>query len=449
MQTKTNGSNEYPVTQERAKKCFGLKLRAARESMSQKQQDLAERIKKSRVMIANYESGKASPEPNLAVKLAIILKQDPTEFLLLSNLQRASLQNTIDTDLLETVNKLLKKTKGNGISQSAAASLQTHLSLLDFRSFFTSEPMTIIVGDKREEEPQNAGDLFVFSASTVDDRWLPSLKLHPDTEKISDKVMMTAGDEWLKEHLGNRNLFCIGSPASNLFARKYNNYFLFRFAISREAQKKWEEIHEQIHQPHTQAYLLNFHERHREDLKQRMRLFKPPGFIDFNYSHLRLGMDLSYGKDFAVVSLGRNPFAEPDAPYFAVLAAGVHHPGTAHAVKFLSNPEIFEKHPFGGILEIDVPSKDADVGKIEWYNKVQESNAYWHTVGVGDSLEYTPNALLERLQKCMQKIKKSEIISDVIFQEDEIKGHIELIEKLAAIKKTLICSSCTEPDLMR
>lgn len=429
---KTGIVNQYPITQDSAGKCFGTQLRNSRESAKRSQKWLADHIHKSRVMIANYEAGKASPEPNVAVKLARILSEDPAEYLLLSNLQRVySLQHTEDKYLLQTINQLLSKNRKSGFSPLISASLETYLSLLDFPKAFT--PMTVIVGDKREEEPQNPGDLFVFSASTVDDRWLLSLGLPPNTEKISDKVIMTAeqDSDWLEKHLGNKHLLCIGSPASNLFARMFNNNFLFRFAISRETQRKWEETHKDIGELRTQASLLKFHEDHRSYLKQRMRLFKSPGFVDFNYEYLRVGMDLSQGKDFAVVSLGHNPYAKPDAPYYAILAAGVHHPGTAHAVKFLSEPANFVDHPFGGILEVDVPSKNVDPRDIYWHSKIENSEAHWHTVG-NNSLQYNPESFSQELKKWITKLP---VPSDIVLEKQELEGHLRLIEKLAVIKE--------------
>lgn len=423
------------LTSDTIQDCFGSRLRLARERAKQTQQWLAQRVHKSRVIIANYETGKAGPDPDVAVQLARILGEDPAEYLLLANLQRAfCLRGTADKDLLEVANQLLSKTKHFGLPPKHPHTLETHLSLLDFPDSFL--PVTVVVGDKREDDPQNAGDLFAFSASTVDDRWLLSLGLPSDTEKISDKVVMTAEQDvnWIKKHFANRNILCIGSPASNLFARKYNSCFLFRFAISRETHAKWKKTLDEMSQLQTQAALLNFHEQHRADLKQKMRLFKSPGFVDFNYEHLRLGMDLSYGKDFAVVSLGRNFFADPDAPYFAILAAGVHHPGTAKAVKFLSEAPSFEKHPFGGILEVDVPSKKVDPRSVSWHNKIEESVAYWHTVEKG-SLEYTPASLLKKLEKCMQDLRDGNIVTDVELDEQEIKEHIKLIEKLASAKR--------------
>ena len=188
---------------------------------------------------------------------------------------------------------------------------------------------------------------------------------------------------WLREKLGERHIMFIGSPASNLFSRD-NNEFLFRFAISREAQVKWEAKRKEMKDLKTLADLSKFHLASLPDLKQTMRLFKPAGFIDFNYRHLRVGMDVSSKKDFAVISLGCNPFAKPGSHYFAILVAGVHHPGTANAVKFLATPSNFEKHPFGGILEVDVPSKNEEDKDIAWHNKIEKCDIDWHRAGSGE-----------------------------------------------------------------
>lgn len=418
------------ITENEAKNCFGARLRRGRSQKGNMSQlKLAEKIHKSRVMIANYENGRASPEPNMAIKLAAYLDEDPLEYLLLADLQRAFCQDGhIEKSLLKEINLVLKRSNDK-VAQKKCA-MKTHLTLMDFPDEFS--PAVVIVGDKREEEPQNVGDLFAFTASTVDDRWLMSLGLNSNTEKISDKVVMTAlrdrDEEWLKKRFGKKNIICIGSPASNLYARIYNDNFLFRFAIGREAHAKWKKAREDMDRLDTKAKLLQFQEQHRADLRQEMRLFKSPGFVDFNYKHLRLGMDISSEKDFSVVSLGRNPFAEQGAPFFAIMAAGVHHPGTAHAVKCLADTSNFERHPFGGVLEVEVPSKNVDPHEISWYNKIEKSTAHWHTVG-GKELEYTPESLLEKLRKWEDRIRKGRVVTDIELSTSEIESHIRLIER--------------------
>lgn len=410
---------------------FGDRLRQARVRAHLSQAALAERIRVSRVIIASYETGKAAPELSRAVRLAEILAEDPQEFLLLAAIQREWDAAQENTSFASTIEDLLRKAGRKAPRTLASAGPLTHASLLDFPGGFT--PLTIIVGDKREDEPKNAGDLFAFSSSTVDDRWLLRLGLERETEKISDKVLMTADDEWLRKRFGSTHILAIGSPASNLFTRELNECFLFRFAISVETKHKWNETRRILKGLRTPAALSRFKEESRADLRQTMRLFKQPGFLAFNFRNLKLGIDPAENRDFAVVSLGCNPFAAKDAPYFAILAAGVHHPGTAHAVKMLGEPLLFERHPFGGIIEVQVPSDEFNRDMVQWHEKIKDSKAVWHRAGA-ESLEYTPEEFLRRLGEWLPRVEKGEIVTDVALSADELKGHIALIELLAAAK---------------
>lgn len=414
---------------------FGTALRTARERAKFTQAQLADRINKTRVIISNYESGQAAPEPDQAIALARALGEDPSEFLLLSLLQRGIPGRDVATcnDLLNTVNKLrgrLASQKTLSVAQQRG--LPNCVSLADGVSSFG--PTVIFVGDKREEEPQSAGDLFVFSASTVDDRWLVSLGLPEDTEKISDKVLMTADDTWLRRKFGHKTIISIGSPASNLFSRQFNEYFLFRFAISRNTKKKWDLTRQKMLDLRTPARLLQFYDESKRDLKQTMRMFKPPGFVDFNYPNLTLGMDLSYGRDFAVISLGTNPFSGPDDPHVAILVAGVHHPGTAHAVRFLGDPGNFTNHPFGGVLEIDVPSKECDPREVFWHNKIENCHAQWHTAG-SEKLEYTLESMKTNLANWASQLEGVAKIVDIALEKDEINRHLCLLDFLVNSEK--------------
>jgi transcriptional regulator with XRE-family HTH domain len=406
---------------------FGLKLQADRETTGLSQVALAQKAKITRVAISGYERGKSSPGPELAIQIAKLVGGDEAEYLLLSLLQRQA-----GPELLKVVSRLLGSCRSSLIGLERKGP-QGYLSLVDFPGAF--DPIVVVVGDKREEIPQNPGDLFLYSASTVDDRWIASLGLSRNTEKISDKVLMTAmgDDRWLKKKFGNTHILCIGSPATNLFAREYNNCFLFRFAISREAEKKWVERRRDISQARTPAELLHKQQEYKYDLKQTMRMFKAPGFLDFHYKHLKLGIDQSYNTDFAVISLGRNPFADQDKPYFAILAGGCHHPGTAFSIRQLSDPGNFLKHPFGGILEVEVPSKQYAPQDVFWHERIEKSEVHWHSTG-SDDLNYTPTQLRERLVELSSSEDMFNFI-DVALEKEEIKQHIALIDRLAAATK--------------
>lgn len=411
--------------------CFSTRLRRAREAKKLNQEELGEKLKLGRVSIANYERGRQIPDSVRAVKLAEELGEDPCEFVLLADAQRsASDGKKVDLEFLNAINRLFERYRSSGTPALAHHGLASHVSLLDFPDAFA--PLTIIVGDKREEEPRNAGDLYVFSASTVDDRWIFELDLPRNTEKLSDKILMTASDEWLKTTLGRRHILCIGSPASNLFARAYNDHFLFRFALSPEAKEIWKKKRAEMAGHATPAALLGFREASRPDLKQTMRLFKQPGFVDFNYHNLRLGIDPAENRDFAVVSIGRNPWAG-DEPFFAILAAGVHHPGTAHAVRFLATPENFRRHPFGGVLEVQVPSDHCEAREVFWHNKIEKSVATWHSAGQSD-LSYEPQGLRLNLTELIRRLETGERMIEVVVAKEECEKHIQLIDRLAAAR---------------
>jgi DNA-binding XRE family transcriptional regulator len=409
-------------------------LKAARERRGKTQDEVAKEIQKTRVTIANYERGKAAPDPSRALKLARILGEDPSEFLLHSVVQSVAATATTNAQKAELGNVIavVKGVLGRGSKaaheERPVGALSTHLSLLDFPTGFGG-PWTIVVGDRREEEPKSAGDLYVFSASPCDDRWLLSLGLPPGTEKISDKVIATADPSWLQDRLGHSHILCIGSPASNLFAREHNHRFLFRFAIRRWTSVHWEEIRRELAELRTPAALLEFQERERPGLRQTMRMFKPPGFVNFNYRFLTLGIDPTNDMDFAVVSLGTNPYARHGERYFCVLAAGVHHPGTAHAVKMLADPAKFVGHPFGGIIEVEVPDRKHNPQDILWHDRVDKSRAYWHTVGAED-LEYTPDRLRQELEELLKKLQTNNLPTDLYITDEEIEDHLGLIELL-------------------
>ena len=93
------------------------------------------------------------------------------------------------------------------------------------------------------------------------------------------------------------------------------------------------------------------------------------------------------------------------------------------------------KHPFGGVLEVDVPGRNHPREEIHWYNRIENSNTNWHTVG-HDPLEYTPDSLRKQLQdEWLPKVSQNRIVTDLALNEEEIKSHIELIDLLAKAKQ--------------
>jgi len=81
-------------------------------------------------------------------------------------------------------------------------------------------------------------------------------------------------------------------------------------------------------------------------------------------------------KDLAVVSLGANPFADEEDGYVSILVAGIHGPGTAHAVKALAEQN-FDQRPLGGVFEV------ALVPNVNLPQRVIEAKCEWLTGSYG------------------------------------------------------------------
>ena len=414
-----------------SRKSFNTLLSDTRKGLGKSQDDVAKLLGVSAQMVGRYESGETIPDAPKILQLAKYLSQDPGEWVLRADLEKAR-SGGCEAGLIRVIQDMLRHHCGNN-GETCIEHRKGYLSLEDFPHCF--EPIAVIVGDKREEHPNNAGDLYAFSASTVDDRWLASLRLPADTEKYPDKIFAhgVADQEWLEKQFGRRHLLTIGSPASNLFTRRYNKCFLFRFAISRETENRWNRItREEYPNLHTPADLRKFVEVWQNSLGQMMRMFKQPGFVNFNYEHLKLGIDQNDDQDFAVISLGRNPFAKEQDPFYSIMVAGVHHPGTAQALKYLSEPSHFAEHPFGGVLEIEVPSKKLKPLDVKWYQKIEKSHSFWHDVS-GKSLRYTPNELRNNMKRVKDQLQTIQGFLDFLLESDELDLHMKLVDQLAPI----------------
>ncbi len=414
---------------------FSKSLKNAKKASKISPQKIAEQMGISPQQLRNYENGNTAPEAHTATKLALLLKQNPREWTLQACLQRASQTKPVDHGVLTVLESMLDDLSDGGDHQQSPYQHHEYVSLSHFPQKF--HPLAVIVGDKREDHPVNTGDLFAFSASPVDDRWLASLGLAEDTEKYSDKVFSpgVAKDDWLRKRFGKSHLISIGSPASNLFTRMYNKCFLFRFALSRETERKWYDITQnQYPKLDSPAKLRLFADESKDHLRHTMRLFKQPGFVNYLYKHFKMGIDSKGDQDFAVISVGRNPYAEPGAPFYAILVAGIHLPGTAQALKFLAEPDNFTDHPFGGILEVEVPSKDVNPLEVEWYEKIEKSKSFWHDVA-GDPLRYDSMDLKKALLNVRQQLETIQDAVDFVINKAEIEQHLQLLESLAPTRE--------------
>src|SRR6185295_18401362 len=107
---------------------------------------------------------------------------------------------------------------------------------------YSSEPLTIVCGDRRDLTPKTRGDIFAHSLSITDLTFLLKLGLPDNVTIKSDKLFVLMSWEYLKREFGNTNLLVIGSPAVNFAIRVINNYTVFRFNLPPWLKKKEELI---------------------------------------------------------------------------------------------------------------------------------------------------------------------------------------------------------------
>jgi transcriptional regulator with XRE-family HTH domain len=280
-------------------------------------------------------------------------------------------------------------------------------------------PLTIITGDRRPSEPREPGDVFVGSAAITDLMFLPQLGLPKECRIRSDRIFALMNDQQLRQELGQTNLLVIGSGTVNLATRVLNEHCLFRFRVRDEAKKVAERVRSlsfrndlnsfrafwQIAEAPQRAewsqnpdYRVPIHELQRQVREifggiipgQYVLDFGGPEFIDTaGETEGVVSRKFHRFHDRAIVSLGRNPYAESDR-FVTIMAAGAGAVGTAHAVRALGRMA-FDRHPFGGILDTELdsspPPKDFEEARCDWINPQG----------------YTPEALLHKLESALSE----------------------------------------------
>ncbi len=149
-------------------------------------------------------------------------------------------------------------------------------------------------------------------------------------------------------------------------------------------------------------YLQDMRGREVRDFITPLRLTHPSG-------------DAPY--DYASLSLARNPFTPKDAkkPTVAILAAGLHGPGTAIAVRALANAAQFAGYPAGGVLQVrlDMDSK--------WTEKIRDAQVNWQTK------EYTYAEAIARLDRVLatDPWKRDEAFASI--SDDDIRARRDFL----------------------
>lgn len=405
------------------------------------QEELGDIINVSKQWISSVERGKRLPSLALLVQLHEILVgvNDPNSqgslgVWLLSWLEKQVQGDISSEDRRRTIQEVIENAAG---SIQPVTSFRQNLrpTLENFPDAF--QPLTIVCGDRRESEPKTRGDIFANSVSTSDLTFLLNLGLPSNVIIRSDKPFVFMGEDFLQREFGNTNLLVIGSPAVNLAARIINNQSVFRFNLPQWLKEKDSQIRKSKEptNPDLEAFWhlaqspadtkvaldsspANNHRREEliKRLLQKARItstdadrvahlativnqilesmtaesliaaFSRGGLVDFSEAAIH-GMSFRQDNDFALISLAPNPFARsPD--FMSIMVAGIHGPGTAHALKALAEDD-FHEHPFGGIIEVELDTV------ADWPSRFQQASWRWQTKG------YSAGELLAQLNSIL------------------------------------------------
>ena len=422
---------------------LGNRIRDARErarpvdGSKPTQQWLARQFTPERTpqQISTFEMGRNIPAINILVELYEILhgpltgrRSDPEEFiawLVDWTIAKSSTDAPAHSPLLSDSLRLLENlSQRRGARQAPPGPLR---SLADFPG---SDPLTIILGDRRESRAKSVADCLIYSGSTTDATYLNLLGHHMDHAVIrSDKLLVRMPQDYLESMpaVSQSNLLIIGSPAVNWGARILNkNDAIFSFRIDDDVVARDEglraedrmqderfasifgdlvrtarsvdgatmldetQVRAQIPDEDEQKLFDDAADLARKVLdgstaKVMMNKFRSLGILDpADQEH---HAQITYGSnDFALVTLARNPWCA-DGRYRAVICGGIHGPGTAWALReLLTHPERFASHPLGAVLEIKLRLD------LDWPTRFDKATGSFQTK------EYTTTSVLTHLE---------------------------------------------------
>jgi transcriptional regulator with XRE-family HTH domain len=271
------------------------------------------------------------------------------------------------------------------------------LSLEGFPSAFA--PFKIICGDRREtdEDLLSRADLFIYSVAISDVTFLPRLMVRKGSTILSDKLCVVMDEASREREFGRSNLLIIGSTGVNWAARIVNRLSLWRFDIPRGWQQ-WDERYRsraELDDEKTMRYFarivraagrepsidhqtlaarVRWNSGEKTNFDDAVKVFQEllgrgasrPISENFVMNQFRRGgiadpadglihaVQAPSNTDFAFISLAPNPFSKANE-HVAIIVAGIHGLGTAHALRLLvTEPQFFAKHPFGGVLKIQM-----------------------------------------------------------------------------------------------
>ncbi|HUS90759.1 MAG TPA: helix-turn-helix transcriptional regulator [Phycisphaerae bacterium] len=368
--------------------------------------EVARAIGKSQSYVSQIRSGEQVPTETTLARFAIAFGRDRLLELILATIaaQSADARKKAAGDgsagewaeMDDSLQRAVEQLCARLASAEHPAAKTAGRTLADFPQAFY--PLTILLGDRRQDAGfrMTAGDLGAYSATPAVLGWINALQLRKDVDLLVDKQLLHPGDPGLAEHLADRNLLIVGSPAHNHYARRVNRTAIHRYNYPPQLDEDIERTLDRA-RGLSQAQLAAEKETGSGVLRRRMDSLFVGGILDPmcrpRYLLARLAERVGREDlDFGVLTFATNPFyqgqclregRENDHRRVAILASGIHHPATAHALRRLSadsrNDGTLRDHPYGGVLSVEFdpdcpPADRARLGRCRWEPADEESS---------------------------------------------------------------------------
>ncbi|MGH3799620.1 MAG: helix-turn-helix domain-containing protein [Pseudonocardiaceae bacterium] len=451
---------------------LGLRIRQAREQArpsdgSQPTQKwLAQQFNPPRAaqQISTFENGREIPGISVLADLYKILREstgmtpNAAEFAAWLTdwmLARSEKDASEDSELLQEALQLLDQ-------PSSRANRGPPGPLRSLAEFPGNDPLTIILGDRREPRAKSAADCLIYSGSMTDAMYISLLGRHMENTVIrSDKLLVRMPTDYLESmpEVADRNLLIIGSPAANWGARILNKSdAIFAFRIDEDVVKRDEELRAddrmqddtfasifwdlakearivdgitQLDEDGIRDRIDDKDERRlvpeAADLARRvlygstakamMNKFRSLGILDpADQEH---HAQVTYGSnDFALVTLARNPWSV-DGRYRAVICGGIHGPGTASALReLLTRPERFENYPLGAVLEVKLRLD------LDWPTRFEKASTSFQT------REYAAASVLEHLEAATKATRDGRNSVFRLMSEESLRARAAFVREV-------------------
>lgn len=385
--------------------------------------------------ISKFESGEAVPVEIAALaELYYVLHQNNNNSFELARqfvpwivtwlATKKGTSNTGAASLLREAVTILSESSND---RRANARPRPLTSLADFPGH---DPLTIIMGDRREPRVTSAADCLIYSGSITDAMFLPHMWQGLEGAAIkSDKLLVRMPQEYLEEQvpeISERNILIIGSPAVNWGARTFNKGAIFPFRIDPDVVRQSEALlnddrmqdedfasefwnlaqaadESGVHLDQSELEQLSDDDRQQREgaaelartvlggstAKAVMNRFRTFGVLD-PADQENHGTFFHSANDFAVVTLARNPYSKTGR-HRAVICAGIHGPGTAAALReLLMNPATFQSRSLGAVLEVRLRTD------LAWSERFDRAKVKPQT------REYAPPVVLENIERALK-----------------------------------------------